>query len=81
MPDPRLIIKKRPRGEYEIGTFTTDGAIVARVVVWDGTAPDERTEQERQTAALEQVRRLVKVLEGTLESAEDQPSSWASRSR
>jgi len=66
MPDPRLIIKKRPRGEYEIGTFTDDGAIVARVTVWDRTAPDARTEDERQDAALAQAKRLVKALEATL---------------
>jgi hypothetical protein len=81
MPDARLIIKKRPRGEYEIGTFTADGAIVARVTVWDGTAPDQRSEDERQRIALEQAQRLVKVLEETLERGVDEPSSWAQRPR
>ncbi len=66
MPEPKLIIKKRPRGEYEIGTFTADGAIVARVVIWDGTAPDERSEHERESAALARVDRLVKALEAAL---------------
>jgi hypothetical protein len=81
MPDARLIIKKRPRGEYEIGTFTADGAIVARVTVWDGTAPDDRTENERQSTALEQARRLVKVLDEALDRSVDEPSSWAERPR
>ena len=79
MPDARLIIKKRPRSEYEIGTFTEDGAIVARVVLWDGTSLDQRTEEERRSIALEQARRLVKELEDALEGDEDPPSSWAKR--
>jgi hypothetical protein len=66
MTDPKLIIKKRPRGEYEIGTFTNDGSIVAHVSVWDGRSLDTRTEEERQDAALAQARRLLKVLEETL---------------
>ena len=66
MAEPKLIIKKRPRGEYEIGTFTDDGAIVARVVVWDGTALDTRPEDEREKAALARVNRLVKALEAAL---------------
>jgi hypothetical protein len=66
MPDPKLIIKKRPRGEYEIGTFTEDGAIVAHVSVWDGRSLDTRTEEERQDAALAQTKRLLKALGETL---------------
>ena len=66
MPDPKLIIKKRPRGEYEIGTFTEDGSIVAHVSVWDGRSLDTRTEEQRQDAALVQAKRLLKALEGTL---------------
>ncbi len=66
MPDARLIIKKRPRGEYEIGTYTDDGAIVAHVSVWDGRAPDQRSEEEREDAALAQTRRLLKALEQSL---------------
>jgi hypothetical protein len=66
MPDPKLIIKKRPRGEYEIGTVTEDGAIVAQVSVWDGRSLDTRTEEERQDAALAQAKRLLKALEATL---------------
>ena len=81
MPDARLIIKKRPRGEYEIGTFTADGAIVARVTVWDGTAPDDRTENERQSTALDQARRLVKVLDEALEHGEERDHNWAGRRR
>jgi hypothetical protein len=69
MPDPRLIIKKRPRGEYEIGTYTEDGAIVARLSVWDGRALDARTEDERQDAALAQAKRLLKALEHALAGA------------
>jgi hypothetical protein len=69
MPDSKLIIKKRPRGEYEIGTFTDDGAIVAHVTVWDGRSLDTRTEEERQDAALAQARRLLKALEETLAGA------------
>jgi hypothetical protein len=69
MPDAKLIIRKRPRGEYEIGTFTDDGAIVAHVSVWDGRAPDERSEEEREDAALAQTRRLLKALEQTLAGA------------
>jgi hypothetical protein len=66
MPDPKLIIKKRPRGEYEIGTFTDDGSIVAHVSVWDGRSVDARTEDERQDAALAQTKRLLKVLQEAL---------------
>ncbi len=69
MTDAKLIIKKRPRGEYEIGTFTDDGSIVAHVSVWDGRSVDTRTEEERQEAALAQTRRLLKALEGALAGA------------
>ncbi|HEX5999025.1 MAG TPA: hypothetical protein VFZ16_06475 [Hyphomicrobiaceae bacterium] len=69
MTDAKLIIKKRPRGEYEIGTFTDDGSIVAHVSVWDGRSVDTRTEEERQEAALAQTRRLLKALEETLADA------------
>jgi len=66
MVDPKLIIKKRPRGEYEIGTFTDDGSIVAHVSVWDGRSLDPRTEEERQEAALAQAKRLLRALEVAL---------------
>jgi hypothetical protein len=66
MTEPKLIIRKRPRGEYEIGTFTDDGSIVAHVTVWDGKSLDTRTEEERQDAALTRARRLLKALEDTL---------------
>ena len=69
MPDARLIIKKRARGEYEIGTFTDDGAIVAHVNVWNGRTPDERSEEEREDAALAQAKRLLKALEQSLAGA------------
>jgi hypothetical protein len=69
MPEPRLIIKKRPRAEYEIGTFTDDGAIVARVSVRDDAWPDTRTDEEKEEEALERARRLVKALQETLSDA------------
>jgi hypothetical protein len=62
MTEPRLIIKKRPRAEYEIGTFTDDGAIVARVSVREDKWPDTRTDEEKEEEALERARRLVKAL-------------------
>ena len=58
-----------PRGEYEIGTYTEDGSIVAHVAVSDGRTPDDRTEDEREDAALDQVRRLIKALESALAEA------------
>lgn len=69
MAEPRLIIKKRPRGEYEIGTYTEDGSIVAHVSVRDGEAAGARTEQQREEAALEQATRLVAALERALTEA------------
>jgi hypothetical protein len=62
MPEPRLIIKKRPRGEYEIGTFTEDGSIVAHVVLRDAGLADVRTDREKEAEAREQAARLVEVL-------------------
>jgi len=69
MPEPRLIIKKHPRGEYEIGTYTEDGAIDARVAVWDGRGIDTRAEREKEQIALEHARRLVDALEQVLADA------------
>ena len=69
MSEPRLIIKKHPRGEYEIGTYTDDGAIVARVTVWDGKGIDKRPEGEREDAALEQAQRLVAAFKRVLADA------------
>lgn len=69
MPEPRLIIRKRPRGEYEIGTFTEDGSIVAHVSIRDGAAPGGLSEQEMEEAALEQAARLVEALERLLAQA------------
>lgn len=70
MAEPRLIIKKRPRGEYEIGTYTDDGAIVARVSVRDELRPDSRTdprtEEEKEDEAMAQAKRLVKALQAVL---------------
>ena len=62
MATSRLIIRKLPRGEYEIGTQTADGSIVARVSVWDGKAPERRSDEEKQDIALGQVERLVQAL-------------------
>ena len=47
-----LILKKHARGEYEIGIQTEDGAVVACVCIWDGTGIDQRTESEREEAAI-----------------------------
>lgn len=69
MSKPRLIIKKHPRGEYEIGTYTDDGAIVARVSVWEGRALDSRSDEEKEDAALAHARRLLKALEEALAGA------------
>jgi len=70
MVEPRLIIRKRPRAEYEIGTYTEDGAIVARVSVRDERRPDGRTdmrtEEEKEEEALQRAKRLVKALQETL---------------
>lgn len=66
MSTPRLIIKKHPRGEYEIGTFTEDGAIVARVTIWDGKGIDTRPEEEKEDIALGQAQRLLKAFERAL---------------
>jgi hypothetical protein len=68
MPEPRLIIKKRPRGEYEIGTYTEDGSIVAHVSVRDGVA-EALDEDEKEKAALRQAVRLVAALERVLTEA------------
>ena len=43
MAEAKLILKKHARGDYEIGIQTEDGAVVARVCIWDGTAIDTRT--------------------------------------
>jgi hypothetical protein len=69
MPEPRLIIKKRPRGEYEIGTFTEDGSIVAHVVLRDAGLQDVRTDPEKEADAREQAVRLVEALGRVLAGA------------
>jgi hypothetical protein len=51
MPKAKLILEKHPRGEYEIGIQTDDGAVVAHVCIWDGTSIDMRSESEREQAA------------------------------
>ena len=61
MPKAKLILKKHARGEYEIGIQTEDGAVVARVSIWDGTAIDRRSDSEREEAALEKAARLAQA--------------------
>jgi hypothetical protein len=67
MSTPKLIVKKHPRGEYEIGTFTEDGAIVARVTIWDGRGIDTRPDAEKEDIAIDQARRLLKALQQALD--------------
>ena len=59
MPKAQLILKRHARGEYEIGIQTEDGAVVARVSIWDGASIDQRSEGEREKAALEKAARLA----------------------
>jgi len=59
MSKSQLILKKHARGEYEIGIQTEDGAVVAHVRIWDGTGIDQRSESEREEAALEKATRLA----------------------
>lgn len=59
MAKPDLILKKHARGEYEIGIQTEDGAVVARVCIWDGKSIDRRSEGEREEAALKMAARLA----------------------
>jgi hypothetical protein len=56
-----LILKKHARGEYEIGIQTEDGAVVARVSIWDGTHIDKRSEGEREEAAMAKAVRLAQA--------------------
>ena len=66
MPKAKLILQKHPKGEYEIGIHTEDGAVVAHVRIWDGTAIDKRSESERETAALEKAARLAHAFSAAL---------------
>jgi len=59
MAKAKLILQRHARGEYEIGIQTEDGAVVARVCVWDGTGIDRRTESECEDAALAKASRLA----------------------
>lgn len=59
MTKAKLILQRHARGEYEIGVQTEDGAVVARVCIWDGKAIDTRGEAEREAVALEKARRLA----------------------
>ena len=59
MSKAKLILQRHARCEYEIGIQTEDGAVVARVCIWDGTAIDRRSESEREDAALEKAARLA----------------------
>jgi hypothetical protein len=58
MAEAKLILKKHARGDYEIGIQTEDGAVVARVCIWDGTAIDTRSETGREEVALDKAARL-----------------------
>jgi hypothetical protein len=66
MGSPRVILKKHARGEYEIGIQTDDGAVVARVCIWDGTSIDRRSEGDREKAALEKARRLAEAFRAAM---------------
>jgi hypothetical protein len=66
MTKAKLILNKLARGEYEIGVSTDDGAIVARVSVWDGTAPDRRGEDEKREAAMAKASRLARAFSDTV---------------
>jgi hypothetical protein len=59
MPEATLIVQKHARGVYEIGIQTEDGAVVARVSIWDGLGIDTRSESERERAAMEKAARLA----------------------
>jgi hypothetical protein len=61
MSKANLILKKHARGEYEIGIQTEDGAVVARVCIWDGTSIDRRSETQREEAAMEKAVRLAQA--------------------
>lgn len=61
MAEAKLILQRHARGEYEIGIRTEDGAVVARVSIWDGAGIDRRSESEREEAALEKAARLAQA--------------------
>jgi hypothetical protein len=61
MAEAKLILQRHARGEYEIGIQTKDGAVVARVCIWDGTGIDRRSESEREEAALIKAARLAQA--------------------
>jgi hypothetical protein len=61
MAEAKLILQRHARGEYEIGIQTEDGAVVARVCIWDGTGIDRRSESEREEAALKKAARLAQA--------------------
>jgi hypothetical protein len=66
MPKAKLIVQKHARGEYEIGIQTPDGAIVARVSIWDGSGIDMRSESEREAAAMEKAARLAHAFNASI---------------
>ena len=59
MRNAQLILQRHARGEYEIGIQTEDGAVVARVSIWDDTGIDKRSESAREEAAMEKASRLA----------------------
>ena len=75
MPEAKLILQKHARGEYEIGVQTEDGAVVARVSIWDGTGIDRRSENEREQAALEKAARLAKAFNAAIRRPCGQPAT------
>jgi len=66
MSPSSVILKKHARGEYEIGIQTDDGAVVARVSIWDGTSIDRRSESEREKAAWEKAGRLAQAFSAAM---------------
>ena len=66
MGSSSVILKMHARGEYEIGIQTDDGAVVARVSIWDGTSIDRRSEGEREKAALEKAGRLAEAFRAAM---------------
>jgi hypothetical protein len=68
MPKASLVLEKHARGEYEIGIQTEDGAVVARVSIWDGSGIDRRSESERERAAMEKAARLAHAFSAAVAS-------------
>ena len=63
-----MILKKHARGEYEIGIQTEDGAVVARVCIWDGAGIDRRSDGEREKSAFEKAERLARAFSAAMKT-------------